>query len=390
MFRAFYLVVIWVLTASVLPADTIRVGDKYHRDVYIRVSSDYYYIYHPEEGRHERVSRRRSDISEPRIDEDETVRVLKIKKRKKNLAEFESQLAHWRELDSEAQEAILVGLQMTLLKRSELREVGHANAVGDLEALDVKKATVESQLDAAAQARADAVRQAQAEDSADYYLDEYENSRVLVGPVYHYYYDDYGNIRVAPTWWYDQDESLYAQAQAERERTRRRIDAAEATYGARAETYGNELQSVQKSISQRERDARAVVSKAYDEQRRYGAWQARIGALMEATAGDYEPRVQANPVQTWAGSGNRRTDSFRVDEGLWRIDCRLIEAVASENFSVTVYDADTDVPFTRIAGADFLGMRMRIFDKPGNYYLVVDQGVLDVAYEISVSTLILK
>jgi len=57
--------------------------------------------------------------------------------------------------------------------------------------------------------------------------------------------------------------------------------------------------------------------------------------------------------------------------------------------AVDPYFFCADAPFIRIAGPDYLGMRSRNFDTPGNYYLVVARRHAPVPYEIDVSALVI-
>ncbi len=418
MVRPLYLMVAFTVMAGMAAADSLRMGDVWYRDVYIRTSQDYYYVHHPDSGELEKISRRRRNVTDvvilpdstrreaileryraardsaraaeqakvstaPRVDGD----LLKKQRQLESLALFESQLAHWQSLSPERQQWIERGLGETLEQRTELRVADHAQAVDQLETLDSTKGVVQDRLISAGYAREAAVEQAQAEDASNFYLDAYENSKGYVGPVYHYYYDEHDRLRAVPTWWYTEDPSLYDAALAERSRTERRIGEAEEDYRARMKAHAKELESVEKAISQRERDARAALSKAHDENMRYSAWQARVAALKEADATGYRPQVLPTPIAEWSGTGERRSPEFIVGRGLWRLECRIAAPRTPSGFSVTLYDAETDTPFTRISDGDFLGMRARIFDRPGTYYVVVDQGIEFVSWEISVTTL---
>lgn len=417
MSRYFYLLLATLLTPALAPADSIRVGDEFYRDVYIRESKEFYYVYHPDEGRMDKVSRRRSTVSKVSISDDAEYRdglmqryreraaappaerapaaavhtlegdLVKHRQQMKDLAVFESQLAHWKTLPPDIQEDIEAGLYETLAQRTARRGLERERALAQLQELGNTKATVEEQLASAAQARAAAVRQAQAADESDFYLRAYENSKGYVGPVYHYYYDDRENLRAFPTWWYTEDPSLYDAALAERSGTRREIDAAEQAYAKRASAYGSQLESVDRAMTQRERAARAAVAKAIDERHRYGGRQAQVAALAAATEAGYLSRLMATTLESWSGAAAQRTPEFSVGRGLWRLDCRVADGGTADAFAATVYDAKTGKPFTRIAGPDFLGMRTRIFDEPGRYYLVVEQGLVHVPYEIEVSAL---
>ena len=82
-----------------------------------------------------------------------------------------------------------------------------------------------------------------------------------------------------------------------------------------------------------------------------------------------------------------RTETITIGSGLWRVDCKRQDFDQPGDFSITVFDADSEKPFTRISRRDFLGMRTRIFDEPGNYYMVVKQDINQIPYEITVRSM---
>lgn len=53
---------------------------------------------------------------------------------------------------------------------------------------------------------------------------------------------------------------------------------------------------------------------------------------------------------------------------------------------MTVFDAETGTPFTRVSGVDFLQMRVRVLDGPGRYYLEIEQDDSNIPYEINAVT----
>lgn len=428
MSKLFYCMVSAVLIISPAIADSIRVGDELYRDVYIREGKDFYFVYHPEAGRMERVSKHRSNVSDLIISEDAAYReglmatyrerqgetpleaapakaaksaspsddvrtlngdLVKFRGQMKDLAEFEAQLAHWQTLPEEVREDIHAGLYETLAQRTARRAADRENALLQLDELGGTKAVVEQELASAAAERAAAVDRAQAEDESDFYMRAYENSKGYVRSD-HLYYDECENLRSIPVWWYTEDPSLYDAALAERSRTERKIGAADRTFAHQASVYGSELEKVDRAMTQQERAAKAAVAKSRDEQRRFGDRQVRAAALAEATAVGYQARLSVLPLERWEGVSAGQMPSFTVGEGIWRLDCRVAGGGVDESFAVTIFDADTDQPFTRIAGADFLGMRTRIFDEPGRYHVVVEQGLAAVPYEIEVSALELR
>ncbi len=437
--KRFYLILAALLAPAVVQADSIRVGDQFYRDVYIREGKDFYYVYHPEAGRMERVSKRMTTVSEVAISDDAAHReallarynanlgvaravtpaskaapkstfadkaapakvakmsgtavlsgdLLKHRRQMKGLAEFEAQLAHWKTLPDELREDIQAGLFETLAQRTARRAADRENALVKLNQLDGTKSVVQQQLASAAQARASAVEQARAEDSSDFYLTAYENSKGYY-QTYSLYYDECERLRSIPFWWYTEDSSLYDAAMTERSRTKSKIGAAEKTYARQASTYGNQLNSVERAMSRQERAANAAVAKSIDEQRRFGDQQMRAAALAEATETNYVPRLRALTLDAWQGLAATQLPEFTAGPGLWQLECRLVGPGSEEGFAVTVHDAETGKPFTRIAGPDFLGMRTKVFEKPGRYYLVVEQGLVPVAYAIDASALELR
>lgn len=440
--KQFYLILAVLLAPAVVPADSIRVGDQHYTEVYIREGKDAYYVYHPEAGRMERLSKG-AGVSEVVISDDAAHReallarynanpgvvraeslalrpgqkpapaaplsdapasvksikssqkavlngdLLKHRRQMKGLAEFEAQLAHWKTLPDELREDIQAGLYETLAQRTARRAADRENALVQLNQLDGTKAVVQQQLASAAQARASAVEQARAEDSSDFYLNAYENSKGYY-QTYSLYYDECKRLRSIPFWWYTEDSSLYDAAMTERSRTKRKIGAADQAYARQASAYGNQLDSVERAMSRQERAANAAVAKSIDEQRRFGDQQMRAAALAEATETNYVPRLRALTLDAWQGVAATQLPEFTVGPGLWQLECRLVGPGSEEGFAVTLYDAETGKPFTRIASPDFLGMRTKVFDKPGRYYLVVEQGLVPVAYEIEASTLELR
>jgi len=426
--KLFYLIVGALLIVQSALADSIRVGDDLYRDVYIREGKDFYFVYHPGAGRVERVSKHRSNVSELVISEDAAYReglmtqfrarqgeeptevvpvsapksvspakevqtlngdLVKFRAQMKDLAVFEAQLAHWQTLPDDVREDIHAGLYETLAQRTARRAADREQALVQLDELGGTKAVVEQELASAAAERAAAVDRAQAEDESNFYLRAYENSKGYVRSD-HLYYDECENLRSIPMWWYTEDPSLYNAALTERSRTANKIGAAEQTFARQASVYGSELNKVERAMTQQERAAKAAVAKSQDEQRRFGDRQMRAAALAEATAAGYQARLSAIPIDAWKGLSAGRLPEFTVAEGIWRLDCRVGGGGAEESFAVTIFDADTDQPFTRIASADFLGMRTRIFDEPGRYYVVVEQGLAAMPYEIEVSSLELR
>ncbi len=423
--KTFYLVIALALTSGLASADSIRVGDKLYRNVYIGVSSEYYYVHHPESGEMERISRRRSNISNVQIDDNEDARsallaryeaakakpqeparkapvsqsevagetksfdgdLLKYRIYMRDLAEFETQLAHWKDLSPETQKRIQGGLYETMEQRAARRSAAHEQAVTSISTLEQEKVTIQQHVEAAAIERERAVWQARAESTERNYLEAYKNSWVPGQPQHYYYREGGRRPQVGVYYVYGRDTEIYNSALEERARENNRIAEANDRYEAQTENYGKVLNSVDSAITRHAREAQTTVQKAHDEMRRYKAWQARVAALDAAEEDEYQPVLKPTVVEHWTGAADRRTPDFTIDQGLWRLDCLRAEDGNLGDFAVTVFSAETDAPFTRVSGVDYLGMRSRIFDEPGTYYLVISQSGIPVSYDVTVSTL---
>ncbi len=418
MLKTFYLVVVLMLTSGMGYADSIQIGGKYYQDVYIGVTTEYYYVHHPEEGRMEKVSRRRSNISDVLIDSDGAARerlleqfkahrtgggVAKmaqstvpkalggarnqLRVRLKALAVFEAQVEHWRYLSPEAQQRIQEDVAYWSEQSVVQRRTERETTQGRLQQLDSKKIVVEEKFSVAESERQAALDRAREESDEAFYLERYDHSVVRYPPYYQYYTGWNGDVYVQPFYRYGRDRSLYDAAAAERDLERRKVGAAESTYVHRVASHERELNMVHGAISKREQDIRSIESKSRDEGIRYGGFQARIDDLILAVEEKYRPRLHVLPVASWRGVVSQRTDTFFIADGLWRLDCIRQDSGLAGDFSITVFDADSEQPFTRISGVDFLRMRTRVFHKTGNFYLVIEQDINALPYEIKVSAL---
>ena len=106
---------------------------------------------------------------------------------------------------------------------------------------------------------------------------------------------------------------------------------------------------------------------------------------MLASRAGYIPGLSFKTQEAWQEDGDKRTPSVTIESPVWCLSCKRADFGISGGFAITVYDAETDAPFTRIADKDFLGMRTRIFERPGQYYFVVEQDASRIPYELTVS-----
>ena len=200
--------VILLAIPAVAISDSIKVSEDVHNDVYIDTDEEYYYIRFPEEGRVEKVSRQRQDVSEPIIDGDADLRsrILKRFESNKAMAEkkaeeaaskpisdidneaveesaqikdralFDAQVEYWKRLSTEDR-ALIEDYLVSLADTEELnyaivrKEV--AEEVVDLEA---EKAAHQARLAQLAQLKEQALAEARRLDRPDLFMQLYNAS----------------------------------------------------------------------------------------------------------------------------------------------------------------------------------------------------------------------
>ena len=381
-------------------ADSIKVGGVLHKDVYIVTKPQYYLVHFPEEGRVEKVSRARRDVEDPMIDSDESARkglkerfdarqaelegALKpvpgeaveldteafLKKEALvDAAVFETQFGHWIGLSVEVQEHLLQEVLAMSATKAAKRQGEQSTIQQRLGDLDAAKAEREAELGKLNAKREAAIDDAERHNAADFYLGLHERELVE--------YDRGNTDHVSNYWLKGADTELALEA--------RRKEAADRAYLREAGAEEEALGQVEGAITQQERDAMAVENKGIDADRRYGAFLARMDELMLASRAGYIPGLSFKTQEAWQEDGDKRTPSVTIESPVWCLSCKREDFGISGGFAITVYDAETDAPFTRIADKDFLGMRTRIFERPGQYYFVVEQDASRIPYELTVS-----
>lgn len=394
------LVVIGIMAGPAM-ADSIRVGGVLHKDVYVVTKPKYYLVHFPEEGRVEKVSRARRDVESPLIDVDESARnglkdrfdarraeiegALKPvsgetveldtvaylqKEALVDGAVFETQFAYWTVLSTEQQEYLLHEVLAMSATKAAKREGEKSTIQQRLTELDTSKAERETNLGKLNGKREAAIDDAERRNAADIYLKLHERELVE--------YDRGNTDHVSNYWLKGADTEIALEA--------RRKEAADRAYLREAGVEKEALGQVEGAITQQERDALAVENKGINAERRYGAYLARMDELMLALRAGYKPCLTFSVLESWQGDGNKRTASVTIESEVWRLSCKREDFGQQGDFAVTVCDAETDAPFTRIADKDFLGMRSRVFERPGKYYFVVEQDASKLPYELTVST----
>lgn len=398
-------VVFWALGACLAwtpaLADSIKVGGVFHKDVYIVTKPQYYLVHFPNEGRVEKISRARRDVETPVIDSDaaarEAIRVRYDARRAEvegalksvpdeaveldtetflqkealvDVAVFETQFDHWRGLSEVQQDGILREI-LNLSASKEAKWAGEQSTIQSrLSGLDAAKAERESALAVARSKRDATIEDAKRDSAAGIFMEEYEKS-ILRRQM--------GNSNYIHEHWLEA-------AETEAEIESRRMRAANEAYGKEADAHKSVIDEVESAITQQERDAQAVENKGKDAARRYGAYLDRIDGLILASQEGYEPGLEFKPLESWQAVGDKRTPEVVIETSLWRLQCERADFGLDGDFAITVYDAETDAPFTRMADKDFLKMRSRIFERPGRYYFVVEQDANQIPYELTVST----
>jgi hypothetical protein len=383
-----------------ISADSIRVGGVLHKNVYIISKPQHYFVHFPEEGRVEKISRARRDVEAPMIDSDASAREALRARYEARRAEkdsaleavpeeaveldteaflqkealvegaiFESQFEHWRGLSEVQQDGILREI-LNLSASKEAKWAGEQSTIQSrLSGLDAAKAERETDL-AVAQSKRDAtIEDAKRDSAAGIFMEEYEKS-ILRRQM--------GNSNYIHEHWLEA-------AETEVEIESRRMRAANEAYGKEADAHKAVIDEVESAITQQERDAQAVENKGKDAARRYGAYLDRIDGLILASQAGYEPGLKFNVLETWQSDGDKKTPTVLIESSLWRLHCEREDFGLDGDFAITVYDAETDTPFTRIADKDFLKMRSRIFERQGKYYFVVEQDSDRIPYELTVS-----
>jgi hypothetical protein len=368
--------------------------------VYIISKPQHYFVHFPEEGRVEKISRARRDVEAPMIDSDASAREALRARYEARRAEkdsaleavpeeaveldteaflqkealvegaiFESQFEHWRGLSEVQQDGILREI-LNLSASKEAKWAGEQSTIQSrLSGLDAAKAERETDL-AVAQSKRDAtIEDAKRDSAAGIFMEEYEKS-ILRRQM--------GNSNYIHEHWLEA-------AETEVEIESRRMRAANEAYGKEADAHKAVIDEVESAITQQERDAQAVENKGKDAARRYGAYLDRIDGLILASQAGYEPGLKFNVLETWQSDGDKKTPTVLIESSLWRLHCEREDFGLDGDFAITVYDAETDTPFTRIADKDFLKMRSRIFERQGKYYFVVEQDSDRIPYELTVS-----
>jgi len=384
-------------------ADSIRIGGQLHENVYIVQTSKFYVVHYPEEGRVDKVSRLRKDVRDVRVDEDESTRAVLLERfetrkaekeqaiaqkvpeefaaldgeefqRRKQLADialFELQLEHWKNLSDEGRGEVAAGIA----RYAEQNQVALATewsstqtSLGRLQSeVDLRKEGIEN----AKEDRREALRDLGRYEGRDIYRWEREGVK-LRGQL--------GNPKAEA----DLDRRV---GQRVREIKLKEEGEIEKEYQGRVKIHSENLAAAQDGVRVKERERIAIGNKAISASEKYGDMLSRVTALSDASKNHYVPTLKQQPITSWNDDKSRRTEPVVIESDLWSLVCEREAPPLSGDFSISVYEAGSKVPFTRISDADYLGMRARVFDGPGEYYFVIDQAKGGIPYEIEIRTM---
>ena len=366
------------------------------------MTRQYYFVHFPEEGRVEKISRARRGVTDVVIDADESARQAllaryeEVKSGRAEMAEAErskSQFDGPKSLDSKdikRRAALMDGAVFALRyaywkglsepERAAIRDdliaasrATSAERARELELAQAALTRLESEKNAsqadiaAARARRDtAFRRVERYRGADIFLDERQkmidrgqagrpgSRRALKGNV--------------------QRRRAVAKAEGK--------VAAMDEYRNRVAREQRDISNAETGIRQKERDALSTRIKNQESGARLEEQLAQIDALNAAIMKMEAPSLTLRRLASWSGDNSRKSEAVEIEEGPWFLSCQLEDNHYEDGFSVTVYESGSSLPFTRISGEDFLGMRARVFEKPGKYRFEITHDDRDGGYKV--------
>lgn len=314
-------------------SDTITVGKHKYEEVYIEDDQNHYFIHLPEEGQVLKVSRKRKDVSTPLIEKDATVRKALRQRYEKNRPQ-PTQPSGKTHPDSISNQSIEQHLNVRDCALFEA-QLTHWKHLTQEQRIAIDRTLVAKTLSEA---------------------DDFVESIGAIG-------GDPSDL--------------------------------ESKLNEIAEHYAPELPQSKISSTPRpdgyvarrnQRDFKALKYRTLEETSRNISCGMRLEELDQALRTNYVPKLDPDVAQEWEGSASKETGHFSIDKPFWRLDCFRDDFGKVDDFAITIYDAKTDRPFTRLGQADFLQMRVRVMEGPGSYYLKIEQGKLQIPYEIHAVT----
>jgi len=335
---------ILVVLAAGAFGDAITVGNRAYEDVYVKRDRNHYFIHLPDEGRVIKVSRKRQDVSSPVIEEDPALREELLRRFEANKPESPDQPTV--DLHSPLSNA-------AVNEHHRVREL----ALFEAQLAHWKSLSQEQRLAVDRMLLSNAMGE----------IGDFMTSANAMG----------GDTSV-----------LESKIAAIAEKYTPGTPGAKGTSIPPTSTVSGARSATPNAASVRrtQGDALALTGRAVEGTKRVVLLKKRIDELSTAINGDYRDRLTPKVVDSWEGAGSLKTAPFSIEDPFWRLDCLRDDFGQAGAFSVTVYDADTDRPFTRLGDVDFLQMRVRVLDGPGRYYLKIEQDDSGTPYEIRAVT----
>lgn len=407
--------VLWILAvllACGTPADSITVGKQFYNNVYIRSDRSNHHIHFPDEGRIEKVSRKRTDVSEPRIDEDPAVRAALLDRFNQNKARTvekapsataakrpaansaapsgtldskaiheqnqlreraleDAQTEYWRTLSAEERVLVIENLLRVAQENRTNFEQERARLDSEIEALNAQANQHQEEIGRLAALRDEAQQEVIRRDNSDAIERQLRESSAS--------FDQSSNGILVRTILDDAVTAQAGQATEDRDEINRQYKRSVAPHQAALDAISRSLGTIEDYGIGLSRSSTQVAERV--------AWfQSRIAAMNGGLDKPYTPNLPGTVVAEWRGVSSFKSEPFEISEPFWRLDVLRKDFGIPGKFAVTVYLAETDQPFTRITDVDYLQMRVQVLDDPGRYYLKIEQDESALPYEIRVVT----
>lgn len=407
--------ILWILAillACGTPADSITVGTRHYSNVYIRSDGSNYHIHFPDEGRVEKVSRKRTDVGEPRIDEDPAARAALLERFNLNKARVEirnpsvpatkrpaatsaapsdtfdskaiheqnqlreraledAQVEFWRKLRAEERRLIIENLLRVAQENQTNFEQERTRLDSEIEALNAQATQHRDEIGRLAALRDEAQQEVIRRDNSDAIERQLEESVATFGQS--------RNGNLIKEILDDAATAQAGQATEDRDEINRQYKRSVAPHQAALDAIGRSLGTIEDHGIGLSRSSTQVAERV--------AWfQSRIAAMNGGLDKPYTPNLPGTVVAEWQGVRSFKSESFEISEPFWRLDVLRKDFGIPGKFAVTVYLAETDQPFTRITNVDYLQMRVRVLDGRGRYYLKIEQDESALPYEIRAVT----
>ncbi len=407
--------ILWILAvllACGTPADSIKVGKRLYSNVYIRSDGSNHHIHFPDEGRVEKVSRKRTDVGEPRIDQDPAAREallerfnqIKARAEKKSPSVIaakrpaatsaapsgtldskaiheqnqlreqaleDAQVEFWRTLSAEERALVTENLLRVARENQTNFEQERTRLDSEIEALNAQATQHQEEIGRLATLRDEAQQEVIRRDNSDAIERQLEESVAN--------FDQSRNGILVREILDDAITAQAGQATEDRDEINRQYKRSVAPHQAALDAIDRSLGAIEDLGITLARNSTLIADRV--------AWShSRIAAMNGGLDKPYTPNLPSTVVAEWRGVRSFKSEPFEISKSFWRLDILRKDLGQSGRFTVTVYFAETDLPFTRITNVDYLQMRVGTLDGPGKYYLKIEQDESALPYEIRAVT----